>query len=250
MPLSVPFPILQQDGAIGPIFVAEKPFNLLCGPVSFADGTPLAVENALQFTFLIYRQNLGGTIEAWDEKAGTWVPEIPPPEPQPLFPSDGKWKTILVAIGQKDKASPIGADKFASDPATGFPKYSAKCFFKGRDTAKVEHGGTSARSQSIEILQTGVRDRAGLAITPAPADQAKHISLFVKDAALVERGTILIEQGSGGFVIELKVSGASVKLNEQGGILLTPATGQEVRVTGDLAVAGVVRVNGLALNVP
>lgn len=248
MALSVPPPILSQEGSPATQFGAEKPFDLLCGPVVFDDGTLLTPENALQFGFLIYREILGGTTQVWDENSGTWKPENPPPELQSLFAMDGKWKSILVAIGAKDKASPSGQPKFATDRITQFPRYSAKCFFKGRDAAKTEQSGESSRSQSVEILALGEKDRAGLTITPAPPkplSEATHISLFLKDASLTERGRVLIEEQSGGFVIELKANGASMKMSQQGEILLSPAAGQKVKINGDLSLTGTLSINGL-----
>jgi hypothetical protein len=242
MALSVPIPILSQEDSSGNEFLAAKPFNLSCGPVLFADGTLLTPENVLEFAFLIYRETQAGTIEAWKEETGTWTSQLPPPNPQSLFSADGQWQSILIGIGQQDKAS--GQPKFATDHTTHYPKYSAKCFFKGRNSSKTEESGESVGSQSVEIIAVGETDRAGLSITPEPAQQATHISLFLKDASLSERGRILIEEQSSGFVVELKANNASVKITGQGGIVLTPAAGAALQLGGDLTVTGNLSLNG------
>lgn len=247
MSLSVPQPMLSQKGAIGNRLVAEKPIDLSCGPVSFPDWTILTPENAVLFGFLVYRERPGGITEVWDEKARSWIPDNALPDYQPLFPSDRNWKSILVAIGQKDHTDQV---KFGTNRLIGFPRYFIRCFFKGKDALGSEHVGHSPPSQFVEILGIGEQDRAGLAIEPKSPAEARQISLFLKDSVLAERGKIVIREDGGGFLIELQVNGARLEMSKDGGIVLFPAPGQRVRVEGDLSVNGAIMVSGTLLNVP
>ncbi|MFQ5857422.1 MAG: hypothetical protein ACE5LU_17590 [Anaerolineae bacterium] len=245
MALIVPPPTLSQEGATGNRFVAEKPIQLSCGPVTFPDGASLIPENAVEFGFLLYREEAGGTTKVWDEEAQSWLPESASPDPQSLFYRDDKWQSILVAIGQKDKAN---QDKFGTNRLTGFPKYSARCFFRGKDVQGIEHIGASPKSQAVEVLGFGERDRAGLAIEPKDKDpsEATRIYLFLRDASLTERGRIVIREQGGAFRIELVVNGTRLALTSGGDIVLSPSPGHVVRVEGDVLVNG----NLTAHNVP
>jgi hypothetical protein len=241
MILTIPQPQLSQEEATATQFAAEKPIALACEPVTFPDGTPLGTENAVEFGFLLYRILLGGRVEVWDEKKLDWLPESDPlPERQTLFRQNDQWQSILIAIGQKDRA---GQAKFM-ERSSGFPKYFVRCFFRGKDALGQEHVGESPRSLSIEIFGLGERDRAGLKMAPESPVAAREIRLFLKDSALIqERGKVVIrEDAGGGIVVELTANGAKVTLERNGEITLAPASGQVVRVRGDLRVEG--NING------
>ncbi|MGH7491695.1 MAG: hypothetical protein ACREOO_04815 [bacterium] len=247
MPLLVPIPTLNQKDVRGNLFAGEKPIDLACDQVRFPDGTALTPLNATAFGFLLYRENAGGGIEVWDENEKKWIPESTLPEPQPLIPSDGKWQSLLLAIGQKDHTD---VDKFGTDLITHFPKYFVRCSFRGKDAQEIEQSGVSAPSQRVEVFGFGKRNRAGLTITPEPATAANQIGLFLKDGGLVTRGEIRIRETGGDFLLELLANGTSVTLTSSGGISLRPALGQMVRVEGVLAVSERIEVNGVTLIVP
>ena len=241
MVLTIPQPQLSQEDATANQFAGEKPIALTCEPVTFPDGTLLMTENAVEFGFLLYRILLGGRVDVWDEKNLTWLPASDPlPERQTLFRQSDRWQTILVAIGQKDRD---GQAKFI-ERSSGYPKYFARCFFRGKDAQGIEHVGESPRSLSVEIFGLGERDRAGLKMNPESPAKAREIRLFLKDSALIqEQGKVVIrEDTGGGIVVELIANGAKVTLERNGEITLTPASGRVVRVKGDLRVDG--NING------
>jgi hypothetical protein len=247
MPLTVPAPALTQKDVNGHTFFAEKPIDLSCGPVTFPDSTPLTPANALQFGFTLFREGVAPIPEAWDESGKSWVPGDSLPEPQSLFLQDGTWRSLLLAIGQKDSHA---QDKLHTNMATGLPKYFVRCFFRGKDASGVEQSGESPNSQSFQVLGVGEQNRAGLGITPPDPVIATEISLFLKDSTLTNRGSITIRQDPGGLLIELSVNGAKVTLGTDGGIVLSPSPGQGIQIQGDLEVQGNVLVNGVNLNVP
>ncbi len=243
MVLTVPQPQLSQEEATANQFAGEKPIILTCEPVTFPDGTLLVTENAVEFGFLLYRILLGGRVEVWDEKKLDWLPESASlPERQTLFRQNDRWQSILIAIGQKDRA---GKPKFI-ERSSGFPKYFVRCFFRGRDAQGMEHVGESPRSLSVEIFGLGERDRAGLKMAPESPPKAKEIRLFLKDSALIqEQGKVVIREDTGsGIVVELIANGAKITLERNGEISLTPASGQVVRVKGDLRVEGTINGAG------
>lgn len=226
MALIVPRPTLSQNGSASSVLASDKPIQLACGPVTFPDGTALTIASVTQsgFGFLLYRAVAGGAGEVWDESARAWLPESSAPGYQLLFYKDDKWQSVLVAVGQKDRA---GSDKFGAGYA-----YSVRCFFRGKDAQGVEHAGESARSQAVQIVSSEEQNRAGLAIAPRSLPTAAtELRLFLKDDGLVERGQIIIRRAGGGFQIELLASGARLALETSGDIVLTPAPGRDVRVT-------------------
>jgi hypothetical protein len=249
MALLVPTPQLQQSGSSSPVLLAEKPIGLLCSPVAFADGTRLTALSAIKSTFLVYRQLFGGGQEVWDDQVRNWSPLSSTIKQQSLFwnDKDQTWRSILVAIGNKDSA---GNDTFATNPLTGFPLYTTKCFFSGRDSAKTQQDGQSPASAPVAILAAGQNNHAGLAMDPNDPSSATQIYLFLKDNLLMERGRIAISQDSSGFHVHLTAGGASVVLSDTGEIVLNPASGRAVQVNGDISVSGNVLINGVAVVAP
>src|SRR5687767_6635372 len=112
MALTVPEPTLTSPGVIGAVLGSEKPINLLCGPVTLPGGKTLGPTTATHFGYLLFRETAPGLVAVWDEKNQTWSPPATTVEEQQLFPEEPMWKSILVAVGQKDSA---GADKFATN---------------------------------------------------------------------------------------------------------------------------------------
>jgi hypothetical protein len=246
MALTVPEPTLKQEGAAGARFAMAKPIEAVCGPVSFPDGSLLTVESMIEAGFMLMRELPMGVTSAWDEQGRGWVPLASPPQPQPLMYAEPRWKTTIVAVGQQDAA---GAEKFAAAGA-GYPFYSLACSFRGHDAAGVEHEGHSARSAAIELVAPGEDDRVGVAITPEKPPEALEVRLFLKDAGLVERGSVGIRSTAAGFAVELRTDAATVTLDPSGDIALRPAQGRSVLVEQGLAVSGPITVNGVQLNVP
>ncbi len=242
MALIVPIPKLEQDGADGPIFVPEKRIMLSCDAARLADGSIMPPDRLSKFGYLLYRQNAGMN-EVWDEANQEWKGESGSIEPVVLAYQDNIWKTVLIAIGQKDK---YGNKKFLSDPSTGYPKYFVRCFFAGTDSSGADHQGTSPASTPVQVLAEGAQNRAGLIIEPkaAPPREAEKIRLFLKDKALSqEKATIEIREQGVGYQIVL-TNGAVVSLTGNGDIELTPLTGKQVIVNGNLAVTGSMSVQG------
>lgn len=236
MVLIIPTPEVKVEGLSGNAFVAEKPMNLSCAAVTFADGTLLEPAQAQLFGFRLQRKQSDGSLQLWSEADKAWVSESAAPEPESLAYKDALWQTVLVAMGQQDQA---GLDKFATDRLSGFPRYAIRCLFSATDGDGVRHEGSSPPSAEFTVSAAGELDRAGLTMQPEESAQAEEIRLFLKDTALAaEQGVIAIRQQGSGFEIELRVSGASVILGSSGDIALTAATGRSVALTGDVTIDG------------
>jgi hypothetical protein len=251
MALVVPIPQLQQNGSSSPVFVSEKMITLSCSPVLFEDGNSLTTLNSLKSTYLVYRQDLGGSQEVWDDQKKVWTSPSPSITPQSLFWNDKAkaWQAIIVAIGNNDNA---GNPTFATFRATGFPKYLAQCFFSGKDSTGKQQDGQSPSSLPVAILASGQNYVAGLTMDPQPPDptSAKDIYLFLKDNSFTTRGQILISQDSAGFHVQLTAGGASVVLSDNGEIVLSPSNSQAVQVNGDIAVSGHLFIAGIPVVAP
>lgn len=247
MSLQVPAPSLSQPPNVGTALAAEKPITLSCGAVTFADGSSLTAQNAVESAFLTFRQSAGGVREVWDQQDKSWKSAGTAVTPQILFWKDATWQALLVAVGNKDKG---GSDTFLSDAATGFPKYAVQCSFAGRDSAGVRQAGASPVSPPVAVLPAGQNNVAGLAMTPNDPAKATEIRLFLKDSTLTERGRVIISQDGAGFHVQLIAGDASVALSSSGEIVIAPANGHAVTVTGDISVSGRVLVGGVPLLVP
>ena len=253
MALLVPIPQLQQDGNSSSVLVSEKPINLSCSPVTFADGTSLTILNQPKATFLIYRLLPGGIQQVLDTAAKAWVSPNPSVAPQNLFWNDKakSWQAVIVAIGNKDNSTPP-QDIFGTDPLTGFPKYATQCFFTGTDTSGTQQSGQSLSSSPVMILAPGQNNLAGLTMDPQPPDPttAQEIRIFLKNSVLVEQGQVTILQDGAGFHVQLVAGGSTVVLSSSGDIVLSPSNGQPVQVNGDIVVSGRLLVGGVQVSVP
>lgn len=234
--LTITPPILKQSGTVGAQFVSEKPIHMECASVAFPDAAPVKLEQVAHAGFIMRRHPKGGRLETWDEGEKRWLSCSPLIEPQPLFYKDNAWHALIVAVGQKDRNN---EDKFATDRSTGFPRYSVQCVFKARDDRNQEHSGISAESTPIQISALGGQNRAGLYLRPQmDPTSATEIGLFLKDTAFSNERRIAIREGVGGFRIELISSGSSIEILPTGEILLTPGSGQNVHIAGNLRVNG------------
>lgn len=250
MGLTVPAPVLKQKDQVSEtFFISEKVINLACGPVTFQDGTPLALERAKEFVFFVHRQNQGGMTEIWDEDTLEWKPESTSVKPSSLSYDEntGAWKAILAALGQKDKTQ---NDKFSTDPMIPYPKYFVHCYFRGTDGNGSEQEGMSPDSQLVEVYALGALNRAGIAIKPDSIREAEEVRLFLKDDTLAEKGIVVIRKVGIAFEIVLTTSNVSIVLTKEGDISLSPAMGRKttidrgLTVNGDLTVVGNASVNG------
>ena len=249
MALVVPAPQFLQDKVPTLAPVSEKPITLSCSPPTFPDGTSLTGLNAATFTFLLYRLIVSGTQQVWDDQNKAWTAPSAAIAPLKLFwnDKDQLWQSIIVAMGNVDSS---GQPTFATDPATGFPKYMAQCFFSAKDSTGTLQSGQSPLSAPVSVIPPGQGNVAGLSMDPNDPKTANEIEIFLKDSSFIEQGRVVIFSDSAGFHVQLSAGGAKVLLSDSGEIVLTPSNSQKVQVNGDIAVSGQVWIKGISVFAP
>jgi hypothetical protein len=232
--------VITQEGATGDSLTAAKPIEIACGPVAFPDGSDLTTETSpTVFGFLLQR-GAAGSGEVWDAQAKTWIPDADGPAPEPLFYRDGSWRGVLVAVGQQDAT---GAEKIASDPATGLPRYSVRCVFAGEDGSGTEHDGESGSSDAVTVLPPGHDAKAGLRLDPEKPPEATKVEMFVAgDGGDV--GNVTLERGGTGGSVTVAAGGATISIAATGAVQITPGAGQAITISGSLAVSDGITVGG------
>ena len=247
MALTVAQPTLSQPEAEGHRLMASKPIDLACPAPVTPDGAPLPIERAEAFAFRLFRNAAAGE-EVWDPEGKRWLAGTERPAAEPLFPTDAGWAGLLVAIGQKDAA---GAERMASDSDSGLPTYFVRCAFAGRDNAGISHAGESPPSPAVAVVAVADENRAGLAMEPDDPAAARELRVFLRDTpGGTERGRLIIRE-NGGIECVLEAGGATVTLQSDGDIVLSPAAARRVRIDGPLRVEGTIRATGdIQGNVP
>ena len=240
MPLDVAAPTLSQADAVDGAFSAAKPIDLLCPAPATPDGTPVLPPDSTRSVYRLFRRS-GATDEVWDAEAKGWLPASERPKAEELFPKDGGWAGLIIAIGQPDSS---GRERVVTDPASGDPSYFVRCEFAGRDASGQEHAGESPPSDAVKVLALGQDHRAGLRMEPEKPQEAQEIRVFLSDSpGGPERGRLAIRD-AGGIECVLEAAGAQVAIRPDGEIVLEPAAGKRVRVAGPLRVEGAITASG------
>ena len=249
MTIHVPQPAVQQNGSSGGLFASEQPIMVVCGPVTFSDGTALTPGPETQegCGYLLYRRQQDGSLHVWDEAAKRWQPGAANPAPQTMYFQEDRWRAVLLPAGKEDAAK---NPKYTAvdmsppvplPPATGFPQYFVHCVFAAADESGTQYTGHSSASQPFALAPVGQLHRAGIATEPEKPRHANEIRLYLhntpvrpEDAA----GQIVLKHDSGDFTLTLDVNGASIRVLKSGEIVLAPDGGQGVTITDDLTVEG------------
>jgi hypothetical protein len=131
------------------------------------------------------------------------------------------WQAIVLGAGGKPPISTATA---------GYPQYSFRVRF---DTAHEE-----VVTESPVVTFGSVADRNLMVLGPAEGekpDNATQARIQLRDPALTTIGGLVIARDAGSARVRLSNSaGASIILQPDGSIDLTPAAGMPVLVTGDL----------------
>jgi hypothetical protein len=227
--------------------VAEQKIDLLCGPVLLPDNSPVPSDSKkTKGTYVLYQGDAAGGVWAWDDSTTQWVAGAPT-KAQDLYPlsfrkapGPGYWGSTLMAIGQKDAG---GKDKFASLKTTGLPVYYVVCSFTYTEAGGQQFSGASLSSSPVAILAPGATTTASVDVQPLPPAPAQSIKLFLNDPAGPNPYQLLLQLQPP--YAELFAAGASIRIGLGGDIVLTPAPGRKVLVSGALDASGGLFVNGL-----
>lgn len=238
--LTVPVPSVTVDPPGGPAEI-EKPVPVTMGPVLFADGSAVTMNDVRKAGVLLYRvATPGGPDEIWNEQTRTWQPAPADPTsftPLPFVFKAGaaeSWQGIVVAIGEKDAAGHERIGKASG----GVPRYRVRAVVEAARPDGA-HAGLSAFSAEWQFTSAADTARFGVSFD-APsttAQQATRVRLQLKSAALDPAGFLEI-RAAGGNEIEIAncdAGGATlarILLTPSGDIRLRPAAGQRVVVEG------------------
>lgn len=223
--LTAPDPTLAYEALAPGVAAGELPLTVLVGAVT-RDGGPLGPQDFTAADLHTYRLRAPAAgFEVWEPATGTWVPDpgviMTPGEPLMYLPGMPlPWQAIVVAGGQPrfEKAS------------GGFPRYSFRARF---DTAHEE-----VVTESPSVAFGSVLDRNLMVLGPGEGEQpdsATQARLQLKSDPVSVIGGLVIRRESGTARVRLDNSaGASIILNADGSIDITPAAGKPVLVNGDL----------------
>ncbi|MDB5812215.1 MAG: hypothetical protein JWN94_4337 [Betaproteobacteria bacterium] len=242
--LAVPAPTLDYKVVGGGYAALENEVKLHLAPVQFPDGASVSETEVRKASLLLYRWNTpAATTEVWNDKIKAWQPigaqDLYEAAGIPLIANRATptgWDGVVIPIGGKDQ---WGHSQFAPSIAH-YPQYRVRAVF----SAKVEQSefeGIGAESPAFEFISLTENARFGVGLTPDSPAEATHFKLFLKNAAGQIAG--LIEVDADGTVALSNFGGgglsASVVLQPDGDIRLSPAAGKRVVIAGDLDVGHV-----------
>jgi hypothetical protein len=244
VPLSliVPPPILAFKAVAGTFAPLEGAVAVSFSAVSFPDGSAMTAEEFRAAQALLIRT--AGPVsepEVWDPALKSWraaggidlsqvggVPLAPPKS------NAAPWEGMFTGAGQKDAD---GAPWIS--PAVGsFPRYRLRGAFRA-SRGDIEAFGLGPDSAVLEFASAAAFAPFAAQLTPDP-DAATRVRLMLRNAGAQPVGRLEIDASAGNAVVTLHNfdgSGnplASVSLEADGAIRLTPAGGMTVVVAGDL----------------
>jgi hypothetical protein len=239
--LTVPAPELVFDPPSGPAEL-EKPVTVRLPAVRYPDASEMSKDDVRTLGAFVYR-GAAGSEEIWDEKNQAWA-AVPSDDaglaaltPVPLTPAEGApapWTGTLVAVGQKDKA---GNPRY-SKAEGGAPVYRLRAFAHAMRDG-VEHRGVGAPSADLQFISGAENQRFALSFDTDTARDAGRARFTLKDAALQPAGYVEI-RAAGGREVEIAncaPSGAvlaRITISSDGDIRLTPASGRQIILDGQL----------------
>lgn len=242
LPLLVPTPVLAFKAVAGTFAPLEDVVAVSFPAVRFPDGTAMTGEDFRGAQALLTRiTGPGNNSEVWDPVVKSWravggidlsqlsgVPLLPP------MSGTAPWEGVLIGAGQKDAAgTPL------IEPAVGsFPQYRLRGSFRAK-RGNIEAFGLGPESVAMEFASAAASARFAAQLTP-DSEAATRVRLMLRNAAAQPVGLLEIDASAGNAVVTLRNfdgSGnplASVSLQADGAIRLTPAGGMKVIVAGDL----------------
>jgi hypothetical protein len=228
-------PVLAYDGVATGYAALEQPINVRVAHV-VSDGEEVAPDSLATAGYFLYRRpSAGAALDIWDDGEKLWTSELDTTVHRTPFqlayqPDDPEaWHGIIVAAGGRDLA---GNPQFAK-AIGGYPLYAVRAFFVSSDRSDAVLTGPSA---NVAFVSTS--DKNLVVMGPGEGEQlaaATEARVLLKDPSLQAVGALHIERSALSAAVTLVNSaGASIVLQPDGSIELTPATGQRVVVAGDL----------------
>jgi hypothetical protein len=242
--LLVPPPTFAFASMPGGLAAIEDVVTVAFAAVRFPDGTAMTMDDyAGAFALLTRAAAPSAPIEVWHAGLRRWRPagDLDPtwiggfPLLPPLLGIE-PWRTVLTGSGQVDAS---GAPVIASATG-GFPQYRVRGLFRAR-RGSMEAVGLGPEGAPLQFASRTASARFTAALTP-DADHATRVRLMLRNGAA--RPVALIELDASGGQASLTLRSfdstgdpyASVTLEADGDIRLSPAEGRRVVITSDLEV--------------
>jgi len=242
--LLVPPPAFAFKPLPGGFAPAEGVVTIAFAAVRFSDGTAMTTDDyAGAFALLTRAAAPGAPSEVWHAGLKRWGPagELDPARISglPLVPpleGNEPWRTVLIASGQLDASG----GPFIASAAGGFPQYHVRGLFRAR-RGSIDAVGLGPEGAPLRFASTTASSQFAATLTP-DAEHPTRAQLTLKNAAA--RPVALIELDATGSHPALTLRSfdsmgsphASVTVEADGDIFLSPAAGRRVVITSDLEV--------------
>jgi hypothetical protein len=241
-PLLVPPPAFAFKSLPGGFASIEDAVTITFPAVRFADGTAMTVDDyAGAYALLTRAAAPAAPIEVWHAGLKRWraaddldpahvlgFPLVPPLE------GDEPWRTVLIGSGQIDAG---GAAPIASATG-GFPQYRVRGLFRARRGSR-QAVGLGPESAPLLFASRAASARFAATLTP-DAEHPTRVQLTLRNAAARPVALVELDASGGHPALTLRsfdIVGsphASITLEADGDIFLSPAAGRRVVITGDL----------------
>ncbi len=243
-PLLVPPPTFAFKAMPGGFAPLEDAITIAFPAVRFADGTAMTIDEYVGAHALLTRAVApGAPLELWHAGQRRWrsAGDLDPAHVSgfalaPSLEPVDSWRTVLVAAGQMDAG---GAPLITA--ATGaFPQYRVRGLFHAR-RGTTEAIGLGPEGAPVLFASRTASARFAARLTP-DADQPTHVQLMLRNAVARPVALIELDASGGDPVLTLRSFDgagsprASVTLEADGDIRLSPGAGRRVVIAGDLEV--------------
>jgi hypothetical protein len=242
--LLVPPPAFAFKSLPGGFAPIENVVTITFPAVHFPDGTAMSADDyAGAYALLTRAAAAGAPIEVWHAALKRWRPadELDPARifGLPLVPpleGDEPWRTVLIASGQNDATGV----PFIASASGGFPQYRVRGLFRAR-RGSTEAVGLGPEGAPLLFASATASARFGATLTP-DAEYPTRVQLTLKNAAARPVALIELDAAGGHPALTLRscdsvgTPHASVTLEADGDIFLSPAAGRRVVITSDLEV--------------
>lgn len=241
-PLLVPPPAFAFTSLSGGFASIEDAVTITFPAVRFVDGTAMTADDyAGAYALLTRAAAPAAPIEVWRAELRRWRPvdDLDPAHVVglPLVPplaGDEPWRTVLIATGQMD----VGGTPLIASATGGFPQYRVRGLFRAR-RGSVDAVGLGPESAPLLFASRTASARFAATLTP-DGEHPTRVQLTLRNAAAQPVALIELDASGSHPALTLRSfdsvgsTHASITLDADGDIFLSPAAGRRVVITGDL----------------
>jgi len=243
LPRLVPAPTFAFKPMPGGFAAVEDIVTVRFAEIRYPDGRAVTASDYLDAHAVLTRAaTVVGPIDVWDARRKRWRPgsevDLDRVSGLPLVPPEegaSPWQGGLAAAAGSDvNGEPI----IRTAGVSGFPQYRVRGVFRAvRDG--VDAFGSGPEGAPLQFASRAESARFAARLTP-DAESATRVQIMLRNAAGRSAGMIEIDASGADAVLSLRSFDAgggplaSVSLESDGVIRLTPGAGQKVLIDGDL----------------